>query len=87
MEWVEFIGYLVGFVLDCAIWASREGGAGSADTARGDRRKPTGEVPPLAAEALARCVPRTSTREVRGGGSFRSSRESPDPLWDRELDG
>jgi hypothetical protein len=87
MEWVGLIGELLGCALECAVWATLESGAGSSATPRGERHMPSGETPPLDGEAFARYVSRSSTHEVRGGGSFLTSPVSRDPLWDRELDG
>jgi hypothetical protein len=87
MEWLGLIGELLVCALEGVVWVSLEGGAGSADAARGDRPRHSDEVPPMDAKAIARYVSRCSTHDVRGNGSFLSSPESPDPLWDRELDG
>jgi hypothetical protein len=87
MEWVGLIIQWVAIALECVVYATLGGGAGSANSMRSDRSNRSDRVPPLDAEALAWYVSRSSTRDVRGGGSFRTSRESADPLWDRELDG
>lgn len=86
MEVVEVLFKVLWCIVEIASWSSDGNNTASA---RRDAAKPhheTGRDTPVDAEALARFVSDSPTREGSGGGPFLGSSARSHPLWHRELE-